>query len=34
MVVSTVIDEYYATSSLGRRHPWQGYAVELGDELR
>jgi len=33
-VVSTVIDEYYATSSVGRRHPWQGYSVELGDELR
>jgi hypothetical protein len=34
IVVSTVIDEYYATSSLGRRHPWQGYSAELGDELR
>lgn len=34
MVVSTVIDEYYATSSVGRRHPWQGYSIELGDELR
>ena len=34
IVVSTVIDEYYATPSLGRRHPWQGYSVELGDELR
>lgn len=34
IVVSTVIDEYYATSSVGRRHPWQGYSVELGDELR
>ena len=33
-VVSAVIDEYYATSSVGRRHPWQGYSVELGDELR
>jgi hypothetical protein len=34
IVVSTVIDEYYATSSAGRRHPWQGYSVEIGDELR
>ena len=34
LVVSTVIDEYYATSSVGRRHPWQGYAAEIGDELR
>lgn len=34
VVVSTVIDEYYATSSVGRRHPWQGYSVEIGDELR
>jgi hypothetical protein len=33
IVVSTVIDEYYATSSVGR-HPWQGYSVEIGDELR
>ena len=34
IVVSTVIDEYYTTSSVGRRHPWQGYSVEIGDELR
>jgi len=34
IVVSTVIDEYYATSSVSRRHPWQGYSVEIGDELR
>jgi hypothetical protein len=34
IVVSTVIDEYYATSSAARRHPWQGYSVELRDELR
>jgi hypothetical protein len=34
LVVTTVIDEYYATSSVGRRHPWQGYAAEIGDELR
>jgi hypothetical protein len=34
IVVSTVIDEYYATSSVGRRHPWKGYSVEIGDELR
>lgn len=32
-VVTAVIDEYYATS-VGRRHPWQGYAAEIGDELR
>jgi hypothetical protein len=34
LVVSAVIDEYYATSSVSRRHPWQGYSVEIGDELR
>jgi len=34
MVVSTVIDEYYATSSAGRPRPWLGYSEEIGDELR
>jgi len=34
LVVSTVIDEYYSASSLGRRRPWQGYSMEIGDELR
>jgi hypothetical protein len=34
MVVSTAIDEYYSTSSVGSRRPWRGYSVELGDELR
>jgi hypothetical protein len=34
IVVSTVIDEYYATSSVGSRHPWHGYTAEIGDELR
>jgi len=34
LVVSTVIDEYYSASSLGSRRPWQGYSMELGDELR
>lgn len=34
LVVSTVIDEYYSASSIGRRRPWQGYTAEIGDELR
>jgi hypothetical protein len=34
MVVRAVIDEYYATSSAGRRRPWLGYSTEIGDELR
>lgn len=34
IVVSTVIDEYYATSAAAHRRPWQGYSVELRDELR
>jgi hypothetical protein len=34
LVVSAAIDEYYATSSIGRRHPWRGYAAEIGEELR
>jgi hypothetical protein len=34
IVVSTVIDEYYATSSVGHRRPWLGYSMEIGDELR
>ena len=34
IVVSTVIDEYYATSSAGPRRPWLGYSTEIGDELR
>jgi len=34
LVVTTVIDEYYSASSLGHRRPWQGYSMELGDELR
>jgi len=34
MVVSTTIDEYYSASSVGHRRPWQGYSMELGDELR
>jgi hypothetical protein len=33
IVVSTVIDEYYATSSVGRR-PWEGFTAEIGDDLR
>lgn len=33
-VVSAVIDEYYK-GVRGRGHrPWQGYALEIGDELR
>ena len=34
MVVSAAIDEYYLASSVGHRRPWQGYAQEIGDELR
>jgi hypothetical protein len=34
LVVSTAIDEYYAGSTVGRRRPWLGYSLEIGDELR
>ena len=34
LVVSTAIDEYYSASAVGHRRPWQGYSVEIGDELR
>lgn len=34
LVVTTAIDEYYSASSVGHRHPWQGYTAEIGDELR
>jgi len=33
-VVSTAIDEYYSGSPVGRRRPWLGYSLEIGDELR
>jgi hypothetical protein len=34
LVVSAAIDEYYTGSPLGRRRPWRGYSLEIGDELR
>lgn len=34
MVVSTVIDEYYAGTGLIGRRPQKGYSEEIGDDLR
>jgi len=34
LVVSTVIDEYYKGTRMTAHRPWQGYSLEIGDELR
>lgn len=34
LVVSTVIDEYYKGTRMTAHRPWQGYTLEIGDELR
>mgnify|MGYP001792519284 CR=1 FL=1 len=34
MVIRTAIEEYYSSTVPAGRRPWQGYSLEIGDELR